>query len=471
MKSKLFFSMKLRMSIAFGLVAITIVSIFGTVIYLRERDNLQFKLLQGLSLGAEISSEKIDGWLQLRVSALESRKTVFEKPGALDLAISGGPGNNPYLSGDKDQYGLEFLYIGVPDKKFYYGGDWVAPSDFDPTSRPWYSAAVDKKGTIFTDYYVDANTGQLNISIASPIYDGSNKLIGVLGTDLFLDEILSLLNEASREGVSAALIDQNGITMAHPVEDLIGTNVMDLKDDFDNAFMEPVVSQDKGNQEYTFNGEKKPMVFHEIPSLGWKIVMFATEEFMYARLNTLFIYMIITVVASFIIFVVIVYFISRVFVKRIQKVSISLKDISEGEGDLTRSIDVQSNDELTQLTVNFNNFISLMKTMISKIKHSADSTLNSKDSLVANTEETAAAINEISANMNSMELQIKRLDASISNSSKSVESIGNSVLNFNHIREEQAAIVEETAASISQMISSLKQVAQISQDKKEVLQI
>jgi len=468
MKNKLFFSMKLRMSIAFSIVAVILVSLFGYINYLREKDSLRFTVLQGLSKNAEISAEKIDGWIKLRLAALESRKTIIEQNGSLDLVISGGPGNNPYLKGDGEKYGVEFLYVGTPDMKFYYGGDWIAPADFDPTSRPWYSAAVDKSDTIFTDYYVDANTGQLNISIATPLFGPGNKLIGVLGIDLYLDELLGLLSTAKSEGVSTALLDQKGIIVAHPAEELIGTNALDLEDDQGNPFMAPVVEEKNGNQPYTFNGEKKTMVYREIPSLQWVTVLFATEEIVYSPLfklrNEIFLFIFGTLVT----FVLIVYFISHLFVKRIMKVSISLKDISEGEGDLTRTIDVQSNDELTQLTVNFNSFISLMRTMISKIKNSADSTLNTKDSLVANTEETAAAITEISANMNSMENQIKRLDESISNSSKSVESIGGSVLNFNQIREEQAAIVEETAASIAQMINSLKQVAQISLEKKEV---
>ena len=468
MKSKIFISMKLRMSLAFSLVAVVLISLFGYLNFIRERDNLQLKLVQGLSLNAQISAESINAWLNIRISALESRKTMLEQEGSLDLVFNGGPGNNLFLKGDGKKYGLDTLYVGTPEGKFYYGGDWIAPPEFDPTSRPWYTAAISKKGTIFTDYYIDAQTGQLNISIASPLYNDKGILLGVLGTDLYLDELLGLLDVVKQEGVAAALVDNKGLTVAHPVEELIGTSVLDLKDDMGEPFMTPIVEDKNGSQEYTFNSERKTMVFREITSLGWVIVLFASEEVMYAPLIALMLQILLFIAGTLIVFIVLVYFISSLFVKRIMKVSTSLQDISEGEGDLTRSIEIWSNDELTLLTVNFNNFIQLMKEMISRIKVSADSTLNAKDSLVANTEETAAAITEISANMNSMEMQIKRLDESISISSRSVESITGSVLSFNEIREEQAAIVEQTAASISEMISSLKQVAQISQDKKEV---
>lgn len=460
--------MRVRLSLWFSLVAFVLVSAFGSVNLLRERDNARNSLSRGLDLESEITAQKIDGWIRLRIAALESRKSILEEPGAVDVVRTGGHGSNGYLRGDAEIYGVEFLYIGTPDGKFYYGGDWIAPPEFDPTSRPWYTAAVAKRGTIFTDYYVDANTGQLNISIATPVYGEGNRLLGVLGIDLYLDELLGLLESNNQEGVSSALIDNKGITVAHPVADLIGGNVLDLLDDSGQPFMKPVVEDSTGIQEYTFKGERKTMVFREIPSLGWKIVFFVTEDYMFKPINQLILLSIIFISSTIVVFIIITILISSVFVKRIQAVSDSLNDVAEGEGDLTRSLETTTNDELAVLTDNFNKFIDLMRRMISNIKSSAESTMTAKDSLVANTEETAAAINQISANMNSMEGQIQRLDESISISSRSVESITRSVSGFNSIREEQAAIVEETAASIAEMIHSLEQVAKISREKKEV---
>ena len=465
---KIFFSMKLRMSIAFSLVAVILVTAFGIMNYSREKQNLHSSQLQGLSLNAEISSEKIDAWMNIRIAALESRKSIIEQEGNLNFIIEDGSNNNTYLTGHSEKYGVRYFYIGLPDKRFFSGGDWVAPPEYDPTGRPWYKAAVEKKGTTLTDYYIDANTGQLILSIATPLYDNNQILLGVLTADLYLDEMLGLVNQVKLDGVSSALIDSTGIIVAHPLEEQVGADIMDTKDDKGESFLAALLKNINGSQEYTFNGDRKTMVWQEISSLNWIIVFFVTEDTIYSPLIDLRNQIILFVIGTLIIFIILVYFISRLFVKRIQLVSLSLKDISEGEGDLTQSIEVISNDELTLLTTNFNQFLKLMHNMISKIKHSADSTLNAKDSLVTNTEETAAAINQISANMNSMEQHIKRLDSSINSSSGSVESINGSIMDFNLIREEQAAIVEETAASITEMNNSLKRVAQISQEKQEV---
>ncbi|MBN2659415.1 MAG: HAMP domain-containing protein [Spirochaetales bacterium] len=468
MKKRKFISMRVRMSLWFSLVALVLVTAYGIVNLLRERDSVRNNLSRELALETEVTAQKIDGWIRLRMAALESRKTLLEEAGAVDVIRTGGYANNGFLNGDAAKYGAEFMYLGTPDGEFYYGGDWLAPPEFDPTARPWYLAAVAKRDTIFTDYYIDANTGQLNISIATPLYGKGNTLLGVLGIDLYLDELLGLLDSGEREGKSSALVDQKGITVAHPVAELVGGNVLDLKDDFGGSFMKPVVQESKGTQEYVFNGEMKTMVWEEIPSLGWKNVMFVTEAYMYNPVKQLIFLSAVFINGTVLIFIIITILISSAFVKKIKAVSDSLQDVAEGEGDLTRALETTTHDELAVLTENFNRFIDLMRRMISSIKSSAESTMAAKDSLVANTEETAAAINQISANMNSMEGQIQRLDESISISSRSVESIGRSVSGFNSIREEQAAIVEETAASIAEMIHSLEQVAKISREKKEV---
>jgi len=467
MKKKVYVSMKVRLSLWFSLVAVILVSAFGMTNWSREKDNLSRSLIEGLTLSTEVAAQQIDGWIMLRLAALESRKTILEQNGTLDLVRTGGPGNNAFLAGDADKYGTDFMYVGTPSGEFYYGGDWVAPPEFDPVSRPWFGKAVARRDTIFTDYYIDANTGQLNISIATPLYGQTDKLIGVLGIDLFLDELLGLLDISGTEGLTAALIDHKGTTVAHADEELIGGNVLELLDDSGEPFMAPVVEQSRGSQDYVYRGEKKTMVFRTIPSLGWKVVFYVTEEYMYAPLRALIYEVIGFILGTLVIFVILVYVISSVFVRRIKVVSDSLEDIAEGEGDLTRTLSSTTRDEMAILTENFNKFIELMRHMISNIKNSADSTMHTKDSLVANTEETAAAINQISANMTSMEGQIQRLDQSISISSRTVESISSSVSGFNSIREEQAAIVEETAASIAEMIHSLGQVAKISGEKKE----
>jgi methyl-accepting chemotaxis protein len=462
------FSMKFSMTISFSLVAVFLISGFGIVTYIQEKQRLHDSINETMKLNTELIAESIDSWMQLRVAALEAKKTFMEKDGTISLVSQGGFGNNSYLKGNAGKYGVDIFYMGLPDDSFIYGGDWTAADDFKATERPWYKAAAKKKDTIITDYYVDANTGELNISVASPIYSITGKLEGVLGMDLYLTDLIRLLEDHHRQGTNNALIDLRGVIVAHTDEEMVGKNAMDLKDDNGIAFMEAMMNSYSGNQDFTLNNAKRTVFYDDIPSMSWKTAIIVSEDLIYGPLRALRIQIFLFILATVLINAPLIYIISRCFAKRISNVSESLQEISEGDGDLTKSIKIVRNDEISLLTRNFNDFTSLIRTMISGIKKSTESTMKTKDQLLVNTEETAAAINEISANMHSIETQIKRLDESIMNSSDSVLSIDGSVSGFNSIREEQAAIVEETAASIVHMTNSLKQVADISQEKKAI---
>ena len=60
---------------------------------------------------------------------------------------------------------------------------------FDPRARPWYRLAREKLHSVWTELYVDANTKKLNVTAATPVRDGSGKLLGVVGFDVLLETL------------------------------------------------------------------------------------------------------------------------------------------------------------------------------------------------------------------------------------------------------------------------------------------
>lgn len=60
---------------------------------------------------------------------------------------------------------------------------------FDVTGRPWYIKAKEAGKTVWTDPYVDANTKELVVTCATPVYRSDKELMGVVGFDVLLDTI------------------------------------------------------------------------------------------------------------------------------------------------------------------------------------------------------------------------------------------------------------------------------------------
>ena len=94
---------------------------------------------------------------------------------------------------------------------------------------------------------------------------------------------------------------------------------------------------------------------------------------------------------------------------------VALKDIAEGEGDLTQRLDEHGRDEIAQLAIAFNKFASKIETMVSQIKNSANSINTSateiaagNDNLSQRTEEQASSLEETASSMEEMTSTVKQ---------------------------------------------------------------
>lgn len=141
-------------------------------------------------------------------------------------------------------------------------------------------------------------------------------------------------------------------------------------------------------------------------------------------------------------------------------------DIAEGEGDLTKEVNISSNDEIGFLAGDTNQFINTIKQMVTKLKEISGEINHVQDNLLENTSETASAIIQIMKNIESVQKEAMQLENQILNSSKNIDAL------FTIIEEErqdivdQTSAVEESSASINQMIASLNSIAKITISKK-----
>ncbi|MBN1165511.1 MAG: PAS domain S-box protein [Methanospirillaceae archaeon] len=86
--------------------------------------------------------------------------------------------------------------------------------DYDPRTRPWYQAAVDAEGPVWTPVYIWLE-GVVSIDAVLPVYTDSGGLRGVLDTALTLSGIGEYLkNLTSSEEEIAIIIERSGLLIA-----------------------------------------------------------------------------------------------------------------------------------------------------------------------------------------------------------------------------------------------------------------
>ncbi|HCC37302.1 MAG TPA: methyl-accepting chemotaxis protein, partial [Treponema sp.] len=155
----------------------------------------------------------------------------------------------------------------------------------------------------------------------------------------------------------------------------------------------------------------------------WTVMVAVSEATVLAPVRTMTRFAIIIAVGAALIAAIIVFVILHRITKPLVDVTETLKDISEGEGDLTRSIDINSKDEIGDLARYFNNTLDKIKHMIIVIKEKSATLSKIGGDLATNMTETASAINEITANIQSIKSRVMNQSASVTQTNATMEQI------------------------------------------------
>jgi len=165
------------------------------------------------------------------------------------------------------------------------------------------------------------------------------------------------------------------------------------------------------------------------------------------------------------------FFLSRGITRPIQFMVNSLKDLSEGNGDLTQRLKAGTKDELGIMAGYYNRFLNTMTELIENIKDSSQENLKVKKEFNQHINETSQSLSQLNDSLNNSNDNMVNMENSINESSGSVHTITSNLDNLNSLIQEQAGAAVESTASVTEMVASLKNVAQIVEKKEEATKL
>ena len=148
--------------------------------------------------------------------------------------------------------------------------------------------------------------------------------------------------------------------------------------------------------------------------------------------------------------------IARKIVSPIKEFTNILKDISEGEGDLTRTITISSKDEIGAMAGYFNETFAKIRELVRLVQAQSSKLGDVSVNLSSNMTETASAINEISANIKSINSQTVNQSASVTETSSTMEQISLGITRLNSLINEQASNINESSSAINELIQNME---------------
>jgi methyl-accepting chemotaxis protein len=139
-----------------------------------------------------------------------------------------------------------------------------------------------------------------------------------------------------------------------------------------------------------------------------------------------------------------------ILIKPINTASAMLKEISEGEGDLTKRLAVSSRDEIGDMALYFNKTLDKIKSLIAIIKKEASNLLNISNNLASNMSETATAVNEIASNIHGVKSRVIKQSASVTETNVTMENVIANINKLNgHIEKMSTNVVSVTNTLVS----------------------
>jgi methyl-accepting chemotaxis protein len=305
-------------------------------------------------------------------------------------------------------------------------------------------------------------------SIAYPIKNGGN-VVGVVGFDLPLTDIqkISQTQKPFPDSITA-VFSNKGTVIAHFDEKRIGKNMKDTEADMAGKYIDNFLNSIKTGKSYSFTnyieaiGKNMKIFVVPIPfgetKLTWSYAIAVMTGTIMAPVYEMIKITVIICVIALVIVVLAALFLSSSISKPIIKLADTLKDISEGEGDLTRSIKVNSKDEIGSLALYFNKTLEKIKNLVLIIKKETANLHNIGNDLAGNMTETAAAVNEITANIQSINGRVINQSASVSETHATMEQVVANINKLNGHVENQSENISQASSAIEQMAANIHSV-------------
>jgi methyl-accepting chemotaxis protein len=299
----------------------------------------------------------------------------------------------------------------------------------------------------------------------------TNERVGGVGCLIDIAILQTMMMEVLDEHdafAAMAIYSGNGFIMASYNPDHVGKMLPDA----DTIFGDKI---QKANQA-VINGESVVLTTKD-PVLGkmevamvsfplgnspttWTIMLASTDAHITSSVKALTVISIFLALAAVIVAAVIIYFALHYSTKPIVMVADTLKDISLGEGDLTRVINVKSSDELGRMAKYYNLTLEKIKNMVVNIKMQARSLADIGADLAGNMNETAAAMHEINANIQSIKDRILNQSASVIETNATMEKITVNIDKLNGHVERQTGSVSQSSSAIEEMLANIQSVTQ-----------
>lgn len=411
-----------------------------------------------LEMTTENTLHEVYGWMNETLTALETyRDTVqyMEWDEAQELE---------YIKHTANQYNAfpAGMYLALKNGKLLHES-FVPGPEFKMEEKSWYVNGLQSEEMKLGEIYFDEDSQSYAVGTSGVLKDKTGQVRGVAAADVYLTDISKIVNEVQLEKTGGMfLVDKTtGMLIGHRNEELLGTILSEQSSAMYTYVWEMIQQGKTGFFECESDGRTMNLNIEEVEGASWNLVAYVPMDEVMAELNNVAkVSVVLAVVAIVLMSLSLMFVVIRMITKPIKEIDGVAQKIAEG--NLEERIEYRSNDELGELSDNFNRTVLRLQDYVKYIDE-ISSVLgqiaegNLKFELQYDYEGEFAKIKDallyISTSLTETIGSIEGASVKVLNESEQVAHTG---LSLSESSTEQASSVQQLAATVSEVSGQVK---------------
>ena len=336
------------------------------------------------------------------------------------------------------------------------------PNNYDARTRSWYKNAKNNNGkTFISNVYTTALGGR--VIVASKYFNDINgNPRGVVATDIKFDYLDSLMKafKKNETDLSFMIFDNSGniiLNQLNPETEFKKVEVLGIDE----------LTELKHGQNISFitNYNGIDYEFSTIPSQNKYVqldyIVAAPLSYINRANNIVLRVILIIAVISVILCILVAFYLAKKITDPLKSTVSILKDISEGDGDLTKRLPSTGNDELSDMSFYFNKTIEKISALVASIKNESSVMDSVASDLSINMNETTGAVQKIDENVLNIKNQIGIQKTDVVQTSGKMKRISENIEMLSSNIGEQSQSVSMGSSAIEEMVANIRSVTDI----------
>ncbi len=322
---------------------------------------------------------------------------------------------------------ISVVFLGTERGEFLSHNLETMPAPgFETRGRSWYKNAISQGDSIISPVY-KSGLGDIVVTVASPYSFANGKVAGVIGMDVNLADLSKVIKNCTIGASGYVILVQNdGTILADPrKQENNFKNISSLDIPAFNNLKE------LGNnaKEVIIDGKKYLATAYISPQFDYRFIGLIAKEEVMAKAFFIQKTVGILAVCLIIFFSLLALWLANGIVTPLKKVASLVQDIEE-EGDLTKRLVVEKDDEIGSLTRLFNAFIDKLHHIITELKENSTDLNNSSilltnvsGNLLNNVETTTQRSTNVASSTEEMNTNLSGVAAAMEQSSVNTNAV------------------------------------------------